>query len=120
MDLVMDSAFALSSSDVTLPPRVTTPLSRSWLTVTLLRPACSIEVRTSPVTSAALLKLEHPARVATIATAKRDQYGLSVFIFFSFDYDTISIFGGMGRAERRVVQNFRAAIRQKPTGAAHH
>src|ERR1700730_958688 len=39
MDLAMDSACDLSPSDGTCPPRVTTPLSRSWLTETSLRPA---------------------------------------------------------------------------------
>src|ERR1022692_5176253 len=82
MDLAIDSACDLSPSDGTCPPRVTTPLSRSWLTETSLRLAWSRDLRMVPETSAALVEVvEHPAIAPMTTTANRDKHGLSVFIF---------------------------------------
>jgi hypothetical protein len=78
-DFAMDSARILSLSLVTLPLRVTTLLSRSWLTDTSLSPAWFNESRRLPVTSGEFAVVEHPTRSAVAKTAM----ALKAFIMFS-------------------------------------
>src|SRR5690349_6695396 len=59
-DLAIDSAFCLSASEGTCPLSVTTPLSRSSLTDTSLRPAWSRDLRTEAETSGDFGVLEQP------------------------------------------------------------
>src|ERR1019366_4673666 len=58
-----------------------TPLSRSWLTVTSLRPAWSSEVRTAAVTSADFVDAaEHPARAPATTTATTNKHALKLLM----------------------------------------
>src|SRR5450755_345749 len=70
MDLAIDSACDLALSEATCPVNVTTPLSRSWLTLTSCRLDWSRDFRTLSVTSGDFLGLsEHPMRHPTAAMA---------------------------------------------------
>src|ERR1035437_6410842 len=80
MDLAMDSACDLSPSDGTCPPRVTTPLSRSWLTDTSWSPAWSSDLRMLSETSGDFVVPEHPARVPTIKSVSNVTCNLTVFM----------------------------------------
>src|ERR1700682_5004055 len=82
-DFAIDSACALSLSLATWPPKVTTPLSRSWLTETSLRLDWSRELRMLSATSGDLdTVLEHPLKVLTAASTKHIRPALYDFIYF--------------------------------------
>src|ERR1700730_1524072 len=78
----MDSACDLSASVGTCPPRVTTPLSRSWLTETSINPARSSEVRMLSETSGDFVDVpEHPEMRPTTTNVStcRDTFRVCIF-----------------------------------------
>src|SRR5579871_991776 len=81
MDLAMDSACDLAPSAETCPPRVTTPLSRSWLTETSLRPASSSECRRPSEISADFVgEAAQPPSVPATISAESAKQELRVFM----------------------------------------
>src|SRR5580700_12232573 len=82
MDFAIDSACALSLSEAVVPVRVTTPLSRSWLTLTSLSPAWSSDLRRLSVTSGDLVGVsEHAAMPAKIRSVPIEKNRLVDFMF---------------------------------------
>src|SRR4029077_1755675 len=82
MERVIDSACVLSLSVGTLPVKVTTFFSRSWLTATSLSPAVSSACRTFVVTSGALGGLEAHAEIIA-STRLRNKTEVSLFVFIT-------------------------------------
>src|SRR5450631_664472 len=81
-DFARDSACDLSFSLVTFPLRVTTPLSRSWLTDTFLKPAWSSDLRVLSETSGDfVLVWEQPASIPTASSKNMATDNLTAFIF---------------------------------------
>src|SRR5579863_4603346 len=100
MDRAMDSACDLSASDVVVPVKVTTPLSRSWLTLTSLSPACFRDWPIVSATSADCVGvLEHPAIApkANIVNNAPD----SIFNFIFLLFNTADLIGCAQLAPRR-------------------
>src|ERR1051326_5074495 len=92
MDLAIDSAFALSSSVGTFPVRVTTFLSRSWLTLTSFKPLWSRAWRISLETSGAFGGLSEQATVNPAASAThKTAIIVSAFIVLLFPDQVLSI-----------------------------
>src|SRR5271165_4188452 len=80
-DFATDSACDLSFSLVTFPPTATTPLSRSWLTVTFLKPAWASDLRILSDTSGDFVVPEHPASIPKANSESTATDNLIVFIF---------------------------------------
>src|SRR5579859_5753949 len=80
----MDAAWSFWAASWTCPPRVTTPLSRSWRVVTSFRPACRSDVRMPAETSADFVEIsEHPARIPSASSGTSVTHCLSSVITFS-------------------------------------
>src|SRR5580658_3739287 len=92
IDFAMDSAWALSASAPTCPVSVTTPLSRSWLAETSLKPALSSEARILSATLAARVEpAEQAARAPATTITSKNTYGLKAFILLSFDATSVTL-----------------------------